>query len=422
MRSDSKKNNKVDNRTIVGLDIGTTKIGVVIAEATESGEYRIVGIGSSQSDGLRKGVVVNIDSTVKSINKAIEEAELMAGIDVREVYVGIAGKHIKSVSGRGIVAVSRNNNEITHQDVSRVIEQSQTIKLSADREIIHVVPQGFVVDDQTGIRDPIGMSGVRLECDVHIVTASLTSAQNVYKSVQRANIAVADIVLEPLASAHAVLDKDERELGVAVVDMGGGTTDIAIFINDAIRYCASIDLGGTNVTSDLAIGIRTPVDRAEEIKKKYGTCRNSTMLQNEFVAVPGVGGRAEKEITRELLGTIIRSRMTEIFSLVNRDIQRTKLREKLGAGIVLTGGCAMMDGAVELAEEVFGMPVKLGVPRTLGGLTDVVGSPIYATGVGLVLYGIQQQSLSRMDGGAKSGPKISVDYLKKFMSWVKNYI
>jgi cell division protein FtsA len=412
----------MDRRIIVGLDIGTTKIGVVVGEVLESGDTKIVGIGTSPSEGLRKGVVVNIDKTVISINKAIEEAELMAGIDVKEVYVGIAGRHIKSLDSRGMIAVARTDNEITPDDVRRVIDQASTIAIPADREVIHVIPQGFVVDEQTGIKDPIGMSGVKLEGDVHIVTGALTSAQNIYKSVEKAGIKVVDIVLEPLASAYAVLDKDERELGVAVIDMGGGTTDIAIFIDDAIRYTSSIDFGGTNVTSDLAIGIRTPVDRAEEIKKKSGTCVVSQMDNDNFVIVPGVGGRPNKEISRAFLANIIRSRMAEIFSMVAKDIVRTRLKDKLGAGIVLTGGGSLMEGAIELAEEVFGMPVKLGTPKSLGGLSNAVATPIHATGVGLVLYGMQRLSQERIESKSNRKGEGVMDLFKKFSVWVKNYI
>jgi len=414
----------MDNkRIVVGLDIGTTKIDVIIGEVSENYDVRIVGVGTSPSDGLRKGVVVNIDATVKSIQKAVEEAELMAGIDVKDVYVGVAGKHIKSLTARGIVAVNSRGNEITHADVRRVIEQASTINLPTDREIVHVIPQGYAVDDQTGIKDPVGMNGVRLEGDVHIVTANTSSIQNIYKSVERAGIKVADIVLEPLASSFAVLEKDERELGVAVLDIGGGTTDLAIFVDDSIRYTNCLDLGGENVTNDVAMGISTPKERAEEIKKKWGTCKISSLIRDEFVTVPGVGGREDKQVSKEFLAKIVRARMAEIFQLVAKDIQRTKLREKIGAGLVLTGGCAMLSGACELAEEIFKIPVKMGIPKTTSGLADTVGSPVHATGLGLVLYGVQKMKQEHVEFGTGSGKAQGfLDVMKRIATTLKNYI
>jgi len=414
----------MDNkRIIVGLDLGTTKIDVIIGEVSENYDVRIVGVGTSPSEGLRKGVVVNIDATVKSIQKAVEEAELMAGIDVKDVYVGVAGKHIKSLTARGIVAVNSRGNEISHADVRRVIEQASTINLPTDREIVHVIPQGYAVDDQTGIKDPVGMNGVRLEGDVHIVTANTSSIQNIYKSVERAGIKVADVVLEPLASAYAVLEKDERELGVAVLDIGGGTTDLAIFVDDSIRYTNCLDLGGENVTNDVAMGISTPKERAEEIKKKWGACKLNSLIRDEFVTVPGVAGREDKQVSKEFLAKIVRARMAEIFQLVAKDIQRTRLREKIGAGLVLTGGCATISGACELAEEIFNMPVKLGIPKTTSGLSDTVGNPLHATGLGLVLYGVQklkQEEIELGSGGSKAQGVL--DMVKRFVSSLKNYV
>lgn len=414
----------MDNkRIIVGLDIGTTKIDVIIGEVSENFDVRIVGVGTSPSDGLRKGVVVNIDATVKSIQKAVEEAELMAGIDVKDVYVGVAGKHIKSLTARGIVAVNSRGNEITHNDVRRVIEQASTINLPTDREIVHVIPQGYAVDDQTGIKDPVGMNGVRLEGDVHIVTANTSSIQNIYKSVERAGIKVADIVLQPLASSYAVLEKDERELGVGVLDIGGGTTDLAIFIEDSIRYTNCLDLGGENVTNDVAMGISTPKERAEEIKRKWGVCKISSLIRDEYVTVPGVAGREDKQVSKEFLAKIVRARMAEIFQLVAKDIQRTKLKEKMGAGLVLTGGSAMIDGVCELAEEVFKMPVKMGVPKTTSGLADTIGSPLHATGLGLVLYGVQKMKQDELESGTGGGKALGfLDAVKKFAATLKNYI
>ncbi len=410
----------MENEIIVGLDIGTTKIGVVIAEINELGETKIIGLGTHVSEGLRKGVVVNIDKTVQSINKAITEAEMIAGIDVKDVYVGIAGKHIKSIESKGMIAVSRPGNEITIQDVQRVIEQASTINIPADREIIHVIPKGFVVDDQTGIKDPVGMSGVKLEGDVHIVTAATTSEQNIHKSVTKSGLEVSAVVLEPLASSYSVLDDDERELGVAVVDMGGGTTDVAIFIEDSIRHTASIDFGGSNVTSDLAIGIRTPVERAEEIKRKHGTCRLG-QYEKQFVPVPGVGGREDKEISKEFLAQVIHSRMHEIFTMMNKEIVKTRLADKLGAGIVLTGGGSMLDGAQELAEKIFGMPVRVGGPKSSGGITEAVNSPMHATGVGLILYGAERRKQEQLTQKSPMSDGLG-NSIGSFFKWIKNYI
>lgn len=412
----------MEKTTIVGLDIGTTKIGVVIGEVNEEGTLRIVGLGTSPSTGLLKGVVVNIDATVKSITKAVEEAELMAGIDVNEVFVGIAGRHIRSLAGKGMIAINNADNEITHQDVARVIEQASTMKMPGDRQILHVIPQGFTVDDQTGIKDPVGMSGVKLQGDVHIVSGAVTSVQNIYKSVERSGLQVADVVLEPLASAHAVLDEDEREIGVAVVDMGGGTTDLAIFTDNSIRHTSSIAFGGDNVTSDLAIGIRTPKEKAEDIKKQHGTCREAKMDNDEHILVAGVGGRQDKEFSKAFLAKIIRARMREIFQHVARELDRSRLRDKIGAGIVLTGGGALVDGAVELAEEIFDMPVKLGVPQTSGGLSDVVTSPMHATGVGLVVYGWNQMQREDYEGTSSRKGEGVKDVFSRLLGWVRNYI
>ena len=377
----------MDEKTIVGLDIGTTKIGVVIAEVTEENTVNIVGVGLAQSDGLRKGVVVNIDKTVQAIEKAVEEAELMAGIDIDSVFVGIAGGHIKSINSKGVVAVTNANSEITEEDVARVIEQAKAVAIPIDRQIIHVIPQEFIVDEQAGIKEPVGMSGVRLEVEAHVVTGAITSAANIYKSVEKAGLNVLDIVLEPLASSYAVLSEDEKELGVALIDMGGGTTDIAIFFDNAIRHTAVVGLGGKNVTSDIAIGIRTPIERAEEIKKRFGLAMASLARKEEYVEVPGVGGRESREISRSVLASIIEPRLQEIFSLVKREIKRSEFADMLGAGIVLTGGGALLEGIVEVAEQVFEMPVRVGNPTGFGGLADSVKSPIWATGVGLIHYG-----------------------------------
>lgn len=377
----------MDSQYIAGLDIGTTKIGVIIGEVTGDDGLNVVGVGVAPSDGLRKGVVVNIDKTVSAIEKAVEEAELMAGIDIDSVFVGIAGGHIKSINSKGVVAITNAANEITQEDVERVIEQAKAVAIPMDREILHVIPQEFIVDEQTGIKEPIGMSGVRLEVEAHVVTGAITSAANIYKSVEKAGLHVLDLVLEPLASSYAVLSKDERELGVALVDMGGGTTDIALFFDEAIRHTAVISLGGKNVTSDIAIGIRTPIEQAEEIKKRHGIALSSLVRKDEHIEVPGVGGRESREISRAVLASIVEPRLEEIFSLVHREIKRSEFAEMLGAGIVLTGGGALLEGITDLAEQVFDMPVRVGAPVGFGGLADSVKSPIWSTAVGLIQYG-----------------------------------
>jgi cell division protein FtsA len=378
------------NPMIVGLDLGTTKIATIVAEVDPENNLRVVGVGTSPSDGLRRGVVVNLDKTVQSIVKAVEEAELMAGVKVEAVYAGIAGDHIRSINSKGVIAVSRQGNEITKQDVERVIEQAKAVAIPMDREIIHVIPQDFIVDDQHGIRDPVGMSGVRLEAEVHIVTGAVTSAQNIYKSIERAGLRVIDLVLQPLASSLSVLNDDERELGTALLDVGGGTTDLALFFEGSIRHTAVIGLGGNNVTNDIAIGLRTPAAQAELLKKKQGCAMQALVKQDEIIKVPGVGGREEREVSRQVLASIIEPRMEEIFSLTQREIKRTDYADLLAAGVVLTGGTASMQGMAELAEQIFNLPVRIGYPQGVGGLVDSVKDPIHATGVGLVLYGFQE--------------------------------
>jgi cell division protein FtsA len=409
----------MESNVIVGLDIGTTKIGVIIAEINESGSLNIVGVGVSHSDGLRKGVVVNIDKTVHAIEKAIEEAELMAGIDVDAVYVGIAGDHIRSINSKGVIAVSRADNEITPQDINRVLDAAKAIAIPPDREILHVIPQEYIVDDQTGIKEPIGMSGVRLEAEVHVVTGAITSMQNIYKSVEKAGLTVLDLVLEPLASSYSVLSDDEKELGVVLIDIGGGTTDIAIFFEESIRHTAVVALAGKNVTSDVAIGIRTPVDQAELIKKNHGLALSAMAQSDEFIEVPGVGGREAREVSRSVLANIIEPRMEEIFTLALREIKRTEYANMLGAGIVLTGGGSLLEGIQPLAEAVFNMPVRIGKPGGFGGLTETVSNPIFSTGVGLVQYGKGQ-----MEAGFQQNTRIKIDkeYGKKMFWKMKEFV
>ena len=375
-----------------GLDIGTSKIAVVIAEIDEPGPFKIIGVGIAPSEGLRRGVVVNLDKTVSSIEKAVSEAELMAGVEVSSVYVGIAGDHIRSINSRGVVAVSGSNHEIGPDDVRRVIEAAKAVSLPIDREIIHVIPQEFIVDDQTGIKNPVGFSGVRLEAEVHIVTGAVTSAQNIYRCVQRTGLKVRSLVLEPLASSYSVLGEDEKEIGIGLLDLGGGTTDMALVFEGSIRHTAVIGLGGRNVTSDIAQGLRTPLDQAEEIKLKYGCARMSPQNNGEMIEVPGVGGRHSSEVPKSLLTEIIQPRIEEILTLAKREIQRSEYADFLNAGMVLTGGGAMIEGIAELAEEIFDMPVRLGIPCGFGGLVGLARSPIHATGTGLIHYGIHYKN------------------------------
>src|SRR5689334_13851337 len=373
-----------DGDILVGLDIGTTKICCIVGELTDGG-IDIIGIGSHPSKGLRKGVVVNIDATVASIKRAIEEAEHMGGCEISTVYTGIAGGHIKAFSSHGVVAVK--DKEVRQTDVDRVIDQAKAVAIPLDREVIHVLPQEFVVDDQDGIKEPVGMSGVRLEAKALIVTGAVSSAQNIIKCAQRTGLNVADIVLQPLASSLAVLSEDEKELGVCLVDIGGGTTDIAIFSGGSIVHTAVIALGGNNLTSDVAIGLRTPVHEAERIKQRHGCCLPSLVDKEETIEVPSVGGRQPRVLSRQILTEILEPRVEEIFQLVHREIQKCGYEDLLASGVVITGGSTLLAGMPELAEEVVGLPVRRGMPRGIGGLVDVVKSPMYATGVGLVVYG-----------------------------------
>lgn len=377
---------------ITGLDIGTTKIGVIIAEVEEDSQPKIVGVGTVPSEGLRKGVVVNVEKTIRSIEAALEKAEQMAGIKVNQVYVGIAGDHIRSYNGRGVVAVAGPENEITEDDVRRAIDAAKAVVMPIDREIIHIIPQEFIVDDQRGIKDPLGMSGIRLETEVHIVTGAITSAQNICRSVERAGVDVVDLVLEPLASSYSVLTEDEKELGVTVMDMGGGTTDIAMFFEGCIRHTAVVALGGNNVTNDIALCLRTPVDQAEMIKVRHG-CAMHSLIENEdqTIEIAGVGGRPSRKIAQELLTDIIHPRMEEVFRLTAGEIRKSEFANLMTAGVVITGGGALIKGAVELAEEIFDMPVKLGIPKGFSGLIDLAKSPIHATGVGLILYALSNR-------------------------------
>ncbi|MBU1161766.1 MAG: cell division protein FtsA [Proteobacteria bacterium] len=373
---------------IVGLDIGTTKICAVVGEITGD-KINIVGIGTHPSIGLRKGVVVNIESTVESIQKAIEEAELMAGCEISSVYAGIAGGHITGFNSRGIVAIK--GPEVTQQDVDRVIDAARAVAIPMDREVIHVIPQEFMIDEQGGIQNPVGMSGVRLEAKIHIVTGAVTSAHNIVKSANRSGLDVCDIVLEPLASGEAVLTDEEKDLGTALMDLGGGTSDLAIFSGKNIKHTFVLSLGGNNLTNDISIGLRASMADAEKIKKKYGTCIPMSVSADETIDVPGMGGRKPRKLQRQILGEILEPRMEEIFSLIKREIYRAGMEKIITSGVVLTGGTSLLEGVTDIAESVFDLPTRLGTPRGISGLTDVVNNPMYATAVGLVLYGARNQ-------------------------------
>ncbi|HQR30136.1 MAG TPA: cell division protein FtsA [Anaeromyxobacteraceae bacterium] len=372
---------------LVGLDIGTTKICAIVGEVTDEG-IDIIGIGSHPSKGLRKGVVVNIDATVASIKRAIEEAEHMAGCEITTVYTGIAGGHVKAFPSHGVVAIKEK--EVRQSDVDRVIDQAKAVAIPLDREVIHVLPQEFLIDDQDGVKEPVGMCGVRLEAKALIVTGAVSSAQNIVKCAQRTGLNVADIVLQPLASSLATLSEDEKDLGVCLVDIGGGTTDIAIFANGAIRHTAVLALGGNHLTNDVAVGLRTPTHEAERIKKAYGCAMASMVDRSETIEVPSVGGGQPRVLSRQIVAEIVEPRVEEIFMLVQHEIQKAGLEEQIASGVVITGGSTLLSGMSEMAEEVLGVPVRRGLPKGIGGLVDVVKSPQFATAVGLVIYGAQQ--------------------------------
>lgn len=402
---------------VVGLDLGTTKVCTIIGERDEEGRLSVIGVGTTPSTGLKKGAVVNIEQTIQSIRKSVQEAERMAGVEVRSVYAGIAGGHVKGLNSRGVIAVSRRDKEITEEDRARVIEAAQAIAIPLDREIIHVIPQEYIVDDQDGIKNPVGMSGVRLEAEVHVVTGSVTSVQNIVRSVERAGLEVADIVLQPLASSEAVLAPDEKELGVVLVDIGGGTTDMAVFINGSLWHTGIITLGGSLVTSDVAVGLRTPNTEAEAIKIASGCAMTALVKEDEEISVRGVGGRPDRRMPRRVLSEIVEARMEEIFELVALELKKHGFEDRVPAGAVLTGGSALMEGTAELAEKVLQMPVRVGSPKGVGGLTDVVSNPSYATGVGLVLLGLEAEGSGGKRRGGFSGGNVVDGILKRMKGW-----
>jgi len=375
----------------VGLDIGTKKTVAIIGEITEEQKVEIIGIGVAESRGIRKGVVVNLEETISAIKRAQEEAELMAGVEIDSAYVGISGSHIKSFNSRGVVAVSGKNREITREDIRRVIDQARALSIPPDREIIHIIPQEFIVDEQDGIKDPLGMSGIKLEVNVHIVTSAITSLQNLKNCLEKAGIGIQEIVLNQIATSYSVLTHDEKELGVGLIDIGAGTTEVAIFERDALWYTSTIPLGGDNFTNDIAVGLRTPIPEAEKIKKKYGCVALPVTEEQETIEVPTVGkSKKSRVLSRQILADIIQPRAEEIFRLVDADIKRMGYEKSLNSGLVLTGGTALLDGLEEVAEEIFDLPVRRGEPNYVGGLIDRVSTPDYATAVGLILYGYSQ--------------------------------
>lgn len=377
---------------IVGLDIGTTKICAVVGELADNDTILITGIGECASTGLRKGVVVNIEQTLQSIQKAIEEAEIMAGVEIGSVYVGIAGGHISGQNSNGVIAINKSG-EVEQRDIERVLEAAQAISIPMDRQVIHILPQEYMIDDQYGIIDPLGMSGVRLEVKVHIVTGAVSSAQNIIRSCHKAGLDVSDIVLEALASSKAILTKEEKEIGVAIVDIGGGTSDIAIFVDNAIKHTSVVALGGQNLTSDIAFGLRTSVQAAEKIKITHGCALISAVQPDEYLEVPSIGGREPTQMPRKWLAEICEPRMEEILDLVNQELERSGYKDHISAGgIVLTGGTSLIKGCVELAEQIFNVPVRLGTPQNVGGIRNVVNSPKYATAVGLLRYGAENET------------------------------
>jgi cell division protein FtsA len=384
---------KPNKDLMVGIDIGTSKVVAIVGEVGPDGRLNIIGLGSHPSQGLKRGVVVNIDSTVQSIQRAVEEAELMAGCQIYSAFTGIAGSHIKSLNSHGIVAIS--NNEVTQTDVDRVIDAAKAVAIPAEQKILHILPQEFIIDNQDSIREPIGMSGVRLEARVHIVTGAVAAAQNIIKCLKKCGLAASDIVLEQFASSQSVLTDDEKELGVCMIDIGGGTTDIAIFTEGSIRHTAVIPIAGDQVTNDIAIALRTPVRNAEDIKIKYGCALQDLADANQLIDILTAGDRSVRHISRRALSEIIEARYEELFIMAAQEIRRSGLEDLIVSGITLTGGASKVEGAVELAERIFKMPVRIGAPQHITGLTHVVNNPIYATGVGLLLYGMQQRDIPR---------------------------
>jgi len=407
-----KMGSTASGKLIVGLDIGTSKVVAIVGELGADGEMKIVGLGSHPSRGLKKGMVVDIESTVQSIQRAVEEAERMAGCQIHSVYAGIAGSHIRSLNSHGIVAI--RDKEVYPHDVERVIDAAQAVAIPADQKILHILPQEFIIDSQEGIKEPLGMSGVRLEAKVHLVTCAVNAAQNIDKCIRRCGLEVEEIILEQLASSYAVLTDDERELGVCIVDIGGGTTDIAVFTEGAIRHTGVIPIAGDQVTNDIAMALRTPTQYAEDLKIRYACALAQLAGADQSIKVPGVGERGARELSRQALAEVVEPRYDELFTLVQAELRRSGFEESLAGGIVLTGGTAKMEGAVELAEEIFHMPVRLGVPASVQGMHDIVRNPIYATAVGLLLFGLKQHTT-----GAAAREGSGRGLLAKLKQWVQ---
>lgn len=401
---------------IVGLDIGTTKICTVVAEVAGD-DVNIIGIGSHPSVGLRKGVVVNIETTVESIQKAVEEAETMAGCEISSVYAGIAGGHITGFNSYGLIALK--GDEINQADVDRVIESARAVAIPMDREVIHVLPQEFIVDGEPGIRNPIGMIGVRLEAKIHIVTGAVTSAQNIVKCANKAGLDVCDIILEPIASSEAVMTAEEKESGTVLIDIGGGTTDLAIFSGNNIRHTFVLAIGGNNMTNDISVGLRTPMAEAEKIKIKYGTCLPDKVKNDEAIEIPDMSGRGGRKLPRQILAEILEPRVEEIFTLVKREIHRAGMKDFVTSGVVLTGGASLLEGISTVAESVFELPVRVGTPQGISGLVDVVNNPMYATGVGLVIYGSKNQETKKF---RIRDTNIFNRIMKRMRTWFKGII
>lgn len=408
---------KSNSDLAVGLDIGTTKICAVVGEVTPDG-VRILGYGTYPSRGLRKGVVINIEATVQSIKKAVEEAEIMADRKITKVFAGIAGGHIKGFNSHGVIALK--DKEVRAADVRRVIDAARAVAIPMDREVIHIIPQEYVIDDQDGIKEPLGMSGVRLEAKVHIVTGAVTSAQNIVKCCHKAGLDVADIILEPLASAEAVLTEDERELGVALADLGGGTTDIVVVANGAVKHTSVLALGGNHVTNDIAVGLRTPAHEAEKIKRRFGCALTGLVGKDETIEVPSVGDRRPRILNRRLLADIIEPRMEEVCTLIRQDLQKGGVDALAASGVVLTGGGSILEGVPELAEQVFGLPVRRGYPHDVEGLLDALRDPAYATGVGLVLYAARKREELPQDMLESDG-NLFAKVVHRMKTWFKEF-
>lgn len=397
---------KQERNLLVGLDIGTSKVAAIVGEIKSLGEIEVVGIGSYPSRGLKKGVVVNIESTVQSIQRAVEEAELMAGCEIHSVYAGISGSHVRSLNSHGIVAI--RDKEVSGGDVERVIDAARAVAIPADQKIIHILPQEFLIDSQEGIREPIGMSGVRLEAKVHMVTGAVSAAQNIIKCVRRCDLEADDVILQQLASSQSVLTDDEKELGVCLVDIGGGTTDVAVFTDGAIRHTAVIPIAGDQMTNDIAVALRTPTQHAEEIKVRYACALSQLASAEETIEVPSVADRPPRRLSRQTLTEVIEPRYEELMTLVQAELRRSGFEDLVAAGVVLAGGSAKMEGVIDLAEEVFHMPVRLGMPKQATGLSDVVRNPIYATGLGLLVFGSNSRGTNRAELNAANGTTAAI--------------